>query len=188
MISPRVIATFALLVVLIAGCSSGTGDELGGSDESGGPSDGPAADDEDLPAEPEWTGAPLNPFDLEVGQCFNEYSWVDVDLDQRINLTTVVGCAEAHDREVYHSAEFPAGAGAPFPGETTMEAFSTELCYDAFEGFIGLEYELSEYQLSFLHPTKETFEHPVGRHRRVLCFIHPSNGAQTESSAAGLGV
>ncbi len=175
-----------LLSVLLSACSSSPEDELTGG---GNPGDGDGVDEVvETDGEPDWTGAPLNPFDLQIGDCFNEYSWIDVDLDQRINLTTVVGCDTVHDREVYFAAEFPAGAGAPYPGVGPMAEFSTELCYEAFEAFIGTEYEVSEYELSFLHPTKETFEHPVGRHRRILCFTHRLDGSPTSESAAGIGV
>ena len=103
---------------------------------------------EEETGEPDWSGAPLNPFDLRAGECFNEVSWIDQQAERRINITAAIGCEQPHDKEVYHEAEFPAPAGAPFPGEGPMTAWSTELCYEAFADFVGEEYELS---LSLIH-------------------------------------
>jgi hypothetical protein len=133
--------------------------------------------------EPDWTGAQLNPYDLRAGQCFSEWSWFDTEFDRRINITAAVGCAEPHKREVFYEAEFPAPNGAPFPGETKMTEWSTDLCYDAFADFVGTEYELSIYGIDFIQPTRETFEHPVGRHRRVTCIIYHIDGDDLEGSA-----
>lgn len=135
--------------------------------------------------EPDWTGAPVNPFDLRAGDCYNEVSWIDEDQERRINITAKIDCAEPHDREVYFEEEFPAPQNAPFPGDVKMSEWSTELCYGAFSGFVGLEYELSIYGIDFLQPTKETFEHPVGRHRRVTCSLYDTTDNQVVGTARG---
>lgn len=160
----------------LAGCTSGTEETSESPEVESAASETEEEEEFDETVEPEWEGAPLNPFDLREGQCFNEVSWIDEIQDRRINITAVIDCSEPHDREVYHAAEFPAPAGAPFPGEAAMRAWSTELCYSAFEGFVGEEYELSLYGIDFLQPTKDTFEHPVGRHRQVTCFLYDTAG------------
>jgi len=149
---------------------------------------GVATTGEDSDEPPQVPGAPLNPFDLRAGMCFNEGSWYDEDLDRRIELTASVDCSETHAKEVFHEADFPAPAGAPFPGETKMTEWSTELCYQAFSDFVGLEYELSSYEIGFLQPTEETFEHPVGRHRRVTCMLFDLAGEAKVGSAEGTGL
>lgn len=136
---------------------------------------------------PEVPGAPLNRFDLQVGDCFNEGSWFDEELDRRIDLTASIDCDEAHQSEVYFDAVFPAPASAQFPGETALTDWSTQLCYDAFEPFVGLEYELSSYEIGFVQPTRETFEHPVGLHRRVFCFVSDVAGLEIVGTAQGSG-
>jgi hypothetical protein len=120
---------------------------------------------------------------LRSGQCFSEWSWFDEEFDRRIEITAAVDCSEPHKREVYHEAEFPAPNGAPYPGETKMTEWSTDLCYDAFAGFVGTEYELSQYGIDFIQPTQETFEHPVGRHRRVTCVLFDIDGEDLVGSA-----
>lgn len=139
--------------------------------------------DGETDGEPDWTGAQLNPYDLRVGQCFSEWSWFDDDFDRRINITAAVDCSQPHKKEVFHEAEFPAPNGAPFPGETKMTEWSTDLCYSAFADFVGVDYELSVYGIDFIQPTQETFEHPVGRHRRVTCVLFHIDDIELEGSA-----
>lgn len=178
---------FLLGAILFSACSSDPADDS--SQESS--QDDVAVDDVSLDQEadqPEWSGNPLNPFDLRSGDCFNEVSWIDQEAERRISITAEIDCTQPHDKEVYHEAEFPAPAGAPFPGEGPMDAWSTELCYEAFESFVGEEYEISVYGIDFLQPTVETFEHPVGRHRRVTCFLYSTSGDPLVGTARGTSI
>ena len=180
---PTVVLPLVLvaLVALVACSSDPSGDAgFGGRSASGRAVDGSEVD---ATEEPDWRGAPLNPFDLRAGQCFNEASWIDLEQERRISITATIDCEQPHDKEVYFEAEFPAPAGAPFPGDDAMTAWSTELCYEAFDDFVGLEYELSIYGIDFLQPTQETFEHPVGLHRRVSCYVYDSSGEQMVDTA-----
>jgi len=184
----RIVAFLVLGIALLSACSSAAADE----DPTGRPApedpDHELADGDDgEDGEPDWTGAPLNPFDLRFGQCFNEVSWIDKEEDRRINITASIGCEQPHDKEVYFESDFPAGPGAPFPGDEQMTAWSQQLCYDAFEEFVGEEYELSIFEIDFLQPTKATFEHPVGQHRRVSCFVFSTVDDQTVGSARAIG-
>jgi len=178
--------------VLVAACSSDADDA---ADSDG--SDAASAEDltliadaveNDLSTAPIVAGAPLNPYDLRSGQCFNEGSWYDEERERRIEMTASIGCDQPHNKEVFHEAIFPAPSGAPFPGETKMTEWSTELCYSAFEDFVGLEYELSVFEITFIQPTEATFEHPVGQHRRVTCVLFDGTTDQKTGSARAAGV
>lgn len=173
---------------LLAGCSSTDPDGDASSGRSSSGVDADLTELEDGTVIPEWAGAPLNPFDLRAGQCFNEASWVDLEQDRRISVTAAIDCAQPHDKEVYFEAEFPAPNGAPFPGDDAMTEWSTEQCYEAFHDFVGQEYELSVYGIDFLQPTQETFEHPIGRHRRVSCYLFDTSGEKKVESARGSGL
>lgn len=179
------------VVVLAAGCSS-AGDESTSSldldltAEVGAISIATTEDEVDAP--PIVPGAPLNPFDLRAGMCFNEGSWFDEVLERRVELTASVACTEEHEREVYFEAEFPAPAGAPFPGDTKMAEWSTELCYNAFEDFVGVEYERSAFEIDFIQPTEATFEHEIGRHRRVTCLLFDLSGEPKVGTARNSGL
>lgn len=171
------------MLFLFIGCSSQADGEQADADVERGQGQSSPTEDQESDGEPDWSGAPLNPFDLRLGHCFNEVSWIDQEAERRINITAEVACTEAHDSEVYFEAEFPAPAGAPYPGEGAMTSWTTERCYEEFESFVGQEYELSKYGIDFLHPTLETFEHPVGRHRRVTCFLYSTEDEQLVGSA-----
>ncbi len=178
-----------LVALFAAACSSDATDDGGDSDAgTSGSESGSESATADLETTPEVPGAPLNPFDLRSGQCFNEGSWYDEVLERRIDLTASVDCAQPHQKEVFHEAEFPAPNGAPYPGETKMTEWSTQLCYDAFDDFVNAEYELSIFEIDFLQPTRETFEHPVGRHRRVTCFLYNPAEDMVTGSARGAGI
>ncbi len=196
----RSLIALLLALAAIAGACSSTGDLDGAlnaesnldgliasndDDNSEDEDDSDAASDE--PEIPSVPGAPLNRFDLQVGQCFNEGSWYDEVLDRRVDLTASIDCGQEHQSEVYHEAEFPAPSGAPFPGEDSMTEWSTQVCYDQFAAFVDAEYEASAFEIGIVAPTKDTFEHPVGRHRRVFCYVYESSGETTSGSARGAG-
>ena len=89
---------------------------------------------------------------------------------------------------MYHEAEFPAPNGAPYPGEAKMTEWSTQVCYDAFSEFVNADYELSIFEIGFLQPTQATFEHEVGRHRRVTCYLYDPAQDMKSGSAQGTGL
>lgn len=179
----RPFVLLVMSVLALAGCTSGTDDTTESPEVEAAATEADDEEEFDETVEPDWEGAPLNPFDLRQGQCFNEVSWIDVEQDRRIEITAAIECTEPHDKEMYHEVEFPAPNGAPFPGETKMTEWSTERCFDAFEDFVGEEYVLSAYEIGFLQPTKETFEHQVGRHRRVTCYLYDDSGEKLTESA-----
>ena len=122
-------------------------------------------------------GLIVNRYELEVGQCFNSYLTALGD-NQFQELTTVVDCAGPHDGEVYFQVFHPAEAGEPYPGSNEMLAWAERPCYEQFEGFVGQEYELSELDIGILHPTKETWSDPIGRHREVTCYVEAWRGGR----------
>ena len=122
-------------------------------------------------------GLIVNPYDLDVGQCFNSYLTVLGDNEFQ-ELTTVVDCAGAHDGEVYFQIFHPAEVGEPYPGVEQMEDWAQDHCYEQFAGFVGQEYELSELDIGILQPTEETWSDPIGRHREVTCFVEAWRGGR----------
>lgn len=122
-------------------------------------------------------GLIVNPYDLNVGECFNNYLTVLGDNEFQ-ELTTVVDCAGAHDGEVYFQVIHPAPAGEPYPGVEEMEAWAQDQCYEQFTNFVGQEYELSELDIGILQPTNETWSDPIGRHREVTCYVEAWRGGR----------
>ena len=122
-------------------------------------------------------GLIINPFDLESGQCFNNYL-TSLGDNQFEELTTVVDCAGPHDGEVYFQVFHPGEVGEPYPGRDEMLAWAQQHCYTQFEGFVGQEYEVSQLEIGILHPTDVTWSDPIGRHREVTCYVEAWRGGR----------
>ena len=132
---------------------------------------------------PDWIGEVVNLHDLANEACFNRYSWVQ---DERlVEIDTLVPCDGPHQFEIYHLAQHPARRGAPWPGDREMDAFATAECYNAFRGFVGTIYELSEFVLGFLVPRQTDFEHDVAQFRGVHCYVFNPDGTEMFDSARG---
>ncbi len=126
-------------------------------------------------------GLIINPYDLEVGQCFNSYLTA-LGENQFEELTTMVDCSEPHDGEVYFQIFHPGEAGEPYPGQDELQEWAQQHCYEQFEGFVGQEYELSELDIGIMQPTAETWSDPVGRHRQVTCYVDAWRGGRLMGS------
>ena len=131
-------------------------------------------------------GLIVNPYDMNVGECFNNYLTVLGD-NQVQRLTTVVECTGPHDGEVYFQVFHPAPVGEPYPGPDEMLAWAEQQCYEHFQRFVGQEYELSELDIGILHPTMETWSDPIGRHREVTCSVEAWRGGRLLGSMRGSG-
>ena len=118
-------------------------------------------------------GDPVNKYTLNVGDCFNRYESIDV--------TTRVPCSNPHDREVFFKLTYPAPFGDPYPGAQALQKWGTTACYQQFQSYVGVIYELSELVIGVLTPTKENFEDERARYRGVTCYLLRS-GAQLTGS------
>ena len=128
-----------------------------------------------------------DPFDLSVGDCFNQYIVYLSEVEPQ-DLTTVLECSVAHDAEVYHQVNYPADAETPYPSSEELEAWSTRQCYEEFENFVGQEYELSELSIGFRTPTGDTWADPLKVHREVTCYVNAWKGGQVVGSVRGSGI
>jgi hypothetical protein len=100
-------------------------------------------------------------FALAVGDCV-----ASVPSGEEVMDLPLVPCAESHDGEVYASFELPSGS---FPGDAEVTLLAEEGCYERFEGFVGLAYEVSELELYFLQPTQRSWT--FSRDRAVTCMV-----------------
>lgn len=132
---------------------------------------------------PTWYGEMVNLHDLTAGQCFNRYSWFQSD--RHIEFDTVVPCELPHQAEIYLHVQHPARQGAPWPGDREMESFARSQCYEAFDDFVGLIYELSELEIAFLVPNRTDFEHDVAQFRGVHCYVVHAESEDLINTARG---
>lgn len=136
----------------------GTGLALLGATVLAGCAGGPARDEE--------TGellqaADIGVFDLQVGDCLAEF-----DDEGEVTTVRAVPCAEEHAAEIFVSVEVP--DGDEYPGDQAIQDFAHDVCPDRFEEFVGVPWEESEYDYSYLGPTQTSWD---GGDREVLCTV-----------------
>lgn len=114
----------------------------------------------------------------EVGEC------VDIaDLEGELTEIPTVDCSEEHDGEVIHSFELPDG---DFPGdEAILEAVEEGCVGEAFESYVGLDWESSELQMTDISPNQTTWDEADDR--EVLCIAY-LDGSTTTESFEGAGI
>lgn len=160
----------AVLVIFAAGCG-------GDSTQSDGIPEvfvTPTPEPDLLPTEEDlrdrFEGRVTEPDELQVGACFNQYSYLDRN-DLPAQLTTAVGCSRPHNAQVYAIVLHPAPAQTPYPGEEALNEWGQMQCYERFEPFIGEVYERSQLDIGLIAPSRTDWE-GADAQRRVSCFVH----------------
>lgn len=121
-------------------------------------------------------GDDANPFELEVGSCFD-----DPDVaDGRVFELAAVDCSQPHDNEVYAVLTLPDGA---FPGVGDIAVIADEGCLTAFPGYVGEDYLESDYFASYLAPSAGSWE---DGDRTIVCFLF--DDAQQLTAPVGTNV
>lgn len=156
-------STLALSVVaLTAACSDEPGQQDVARDESGAVVD----------------GGEVGAFRLRVGDCFVEPSSME-----QIESVEAVSCDELHMYEVYDRVEMDAGADDDYPGEAAVTDEAGERCLALFERFVGVGYEVSIYDISYVYPTELTWTQVDDR--EILCMVMHYDGTTKTGSAKG---
>jgi hypothetical protein len=87
----------------------------------------------------------------------------------------LVDCADEHESEVYFVTEI---SGDEYPGRRAVEDESGKLCRDAFPDYIGIEYERSALEITYLWPEELVWDAGV---RAVRCAVYDPEGSLTGS-------
>lgn len=88
----------------------------------------------------------------------------------------IIDCANEHAFEVYANLTVPDDVEF-----SDVELFALDGCYEAFEPYVGVAYEESVYEFTWLEPTVESWE---GRgDRTVNCLVYEA--AASVGSAQG---
>jgi len=128
------------------------------------------------------TGDPVNQFTFVPGDCFNRYE-VGTDV-----ITTKVPCEGPHQREVYSTVNHPAPFGEPWPGDEALQRYGSRLCYQSFETFVGVIYELSELGIGVLTPPRVNWEDARARYRGITCYLTRNDSRLLVGSMRGKAV
>ena len=130
-------------------------------------------------------GAPIDPYDLDVGDCFEQLE--DLVDDRAKTITTQLGCDEPHRFEIFHRFTYPAEHPSVYPGESAMRDYAVQVCYRRFEDWVGAEYELSALEIDVIIPTQDNFEHDVARYRGMHCSVERADGEPMVGTSRGSG-
>jgi hypothetical protein len=119
-----------------------------------------------------------NVFSLSVGDCFNGVT--STYESSEVGDVDVVSCSKPHTYEVYSEFEL---TGSSFPGQSTVISRADEGCFTRFASFVGIEYEYSEWYISSIYPTKDSWNKVDDR--EVICILGTEYDEQTTGSARG---
>lgn len=119
--------------------------------------------------------ASADAFSLQVGDCTGPIT------SGTVGEVTLVPCAQPHAWEVFAATALE---GDEFPGAGKVQDRAEEFCNDEFKAFIGLSVSKSDYQLTVLQPTKETWNDAGDR--QVTCLAGDSEG-EIEGSLRNAG-
>jgi hypothetical protein len=102
--------------------------------------------------------------DLRVGDCFD----LKDPAAEVIEDVKAVPCAQEHEYEMFHIGSMPSGS---YPSDTAFSSFVEDECLPAFETYVGLVYENSVLEVSFVTPTTDSWN---DGDRAVQCVVyHP---------------
>lgn len=117
---------------------------------------------------------PADAFSLQVGDCTGPLTTGTVE------RVTLIPCAQPHAWEVFAATELQ---GDSFPGAGKVQDQAEEFCNDQFKAFIGVSVSKSEYRLTVLQPTRQTWNDAGDR--QVTCLAGDGDG-KVEGSLASV--
>lgn len=102
-------------------------------------------------------------FSLEVGDCI-----AIPDADQMlVEQLDAMPCDQPHDAEIYAEQTL-----AKLPEEADLETLAGTFCLAEFEPFVGLAYEESVLEVTYLYPTEDSWAQ--GDDVLQCVVVHPS--------------
>jgi hypothetical protein len=110
-------------------------------------------------------------FSIEVGDCMTDESSTTGQVEE----VPVTPCDQPHASEVYLSYMIET---ADLPDPTAMEAIVQDQCLGGFESFVGMAYEQSVLEVTWLEPTQGSWD---GGDRELLCMVYDPSGDVTGS-------
>ena len=113
---------------------------------------------------------------VAVGECIDD-SVVSEEEAADVGVLPTVDCAEPHDAEVYYVEDL---TDEEFPNDLTVRA--EDICYEQYEPFIGGPYEESNYWISSITPSWDTWE---AGDRQVACLVVGDEGERLTGSLKG---
>lgn len=124
-------------------------------------------------------GEETSVFDLESGDCF------DASGDQ-VDTVTILDCGTPHTYEAFAIFNHEAAIDAPYPGDEALLEYADSACQPYFEDYVGIAYADSQYWITSVTPSRQTWEEADDR--EIVCALKLGEDAEeTTGSAEGTG-
>jgi hypothetical protein len=120
------------------------------------------------------SGIQTSAFDLEVGDCFS------TDDISTVTEVTVVDCGASHVYEVFGLTDYEASATDAFPGDDTLNTAADAACRPAFNDYVGIAYDDSDWYGTFINPSESTW---ADGDREIVCVLHTQEETAVTGSA-----
>ena len=135
----------------------------------------PTGPQEETAAPPSGGGRTTPVASLQTGDCFNDESSTDDDVDS----VEVVDCGASHQYEAYNNYDIP---GSALPEGDAMDQEVRNGCYDSFATYVGISYENSTYRINSFNPTAGSW---AQGDRIITCTIKSGDGSPVTGSLKG---
>ena len=119
-----------------------------------------------------------------AGQCLDDVP----DPQQQTYAVLVIPCEDPHTYEVYAQAKLDlpdTGAAAPYPGALAVANGAEAQCVGAFNEFMGVKWEVSDYDIQTWWPSEQSWA--TKKDRTILCAVYRVTGGKTKGSVRGSG-
>ena len=121
----------------------------------------------------------VDPFEVKLGDCVDQ-PVSSTEQVEEVESVKAVPCAQPHDGEVYAVFDLPDG---DFPGESEVSKAGEDRCVEQFATFVGKPYEDSQYDITSLFPTRESWEEQDDR--EYVCIVVAPEGQQVTGTLKG---
>lgn len=117
-------------------------------------------------------------FSLTVGDCLDLTDETD---ETAVETLPTVPCTEPHNAQVFAEQAL---AMDELPVEQDLFDLADQFCYDQFAGYVGLAYEESVLEVTYLYPTQESWDQ--GDDVLQCVVMHPSEQITTSFEGAAI--
>jgi hypothetical protein len=77
-----------------------------------------------------------------------------------------------HHGEVFHVLDLESPPGATYPGDAPISTLADQLCIEAFDDYVGVDFASSRLNFLYFYPSTETWA--IGD-RAVTCILYGSD-------------
>ena len=117
------------------------------------------------------TEGAVDPFEVALGDCVEQPVSSQSEEVEEVESVKAVPCGQPHDGEVYAVFDLPDG---DFPGEKEVAAAGEDRCVEEFGTFVGTSYDDSQYEITSLFPTRDSWESQDDR--EYVCIVVAPEG------------